>query len=176
MKLESRKVYLRPYEIEFAPVYYQWFYSGKYEDYFRHCAESYRLADFQRWVDDRSVKVFNIFDKETNLIVGTCGIYDLNITNRRCKLAIMIDEEYQGKLYMQDALIILGKLAVVDCQIHKIQVEVMESNQRLMKHIENAGFKKEYVEIDKYLGEGKFVNEALFLLLGDDFKGRYYGV
>jgi len=174
MKLESANVYLRPYETAYAPVLYQWFYSGEYDEYYRHCAEAYRLDDFQKYIANPAAKIFNIFEKASNLICGMCGIYGLNLTDRSCKLMVMLDKDYQGKKYMAEAIIALGNLAVVDCHIHKIQFEILETNERLKKVILNAGFQKEYTIIDGAWFDGEFKNEDVFCMMEDEWRERYY--
>lgn len=170
MKLESEKLLLRPYEVDSALIYYNWFYSGKYDEYFRHCDYVFRLIDFQKYVDSSIVKIFSIFEKENGAIIGTCGLYNIHNIDRSCKLMIMIDEKYQGKGYMIEALKVLADMVLKTYHFHKVGFEVLETNKRLNDKLIEFGFKKEATIIDSCWVDNKFINENVYYMLEDDYE------
>ena len=174
MKLERCGIHLRPYEVENAQQFYDWFYSGKYDDYFRHCEQAFRLADFQRFTESPSFKIFCIFKNETRELIGTCGIYDINANDRSCKLMALIDEKNQCQANMPAALILLGEIAIIKHGFHKLSVDVMTTNERLNRIIIENGWIKESTLIDSCWLDGRWVNENVYYMLEDTFRKLHY--
>lgn len=176
MKLESDKILLRPYEVEYATSLYAWYYCGRYDDYFRHSGEAYRVADFQRYVDNPNVKIFCTFEKETGDLVGTCGMYEVKPFDKSCKLMLMIDDRFQKKGYMIDTLKILADFCIMTHQFHKIGFDILENNERLNRIVQEFGFQKESTIIDSSWQNGRYLNENVYYMLEDRYKEIYYGI
>lgn len=176
MKIESEKIALRPFETEFAATFYQWYYSGKYDEYFRHCGETFRLADFQKFVESPTIKIFCTFEKETGNLIGTCGIYDINHYDKSCKLMVMQDEGNRNKGYMFDALKLLCDLMFIGYRFHKISVAVLETNERVNALTLKGGFEFESKQIESSWHGGRYINENIYYMLESKFKEKYYGI
>jgi RimJ/RimL family protein N-acetyltransferase len=84
---------------------------------------------------------FAIENKETKEFLGTAGLFDFDNIAKTCELGIAIHAEKNwGKGYGTDTMKVLLKFGFDYLNLHRIELRVMEYNERGVKTYEKVGF------------------------------------
>lgn len=173
MKLESEHLILRPYEVEYAPTFYRWFYSGDFDEYFRYYGDTFVMEQFRQFPLNTGVRLYCAFDKTTGNLVGAGGFYNTNETNRNCYLLVALEPEVRHLGYTAEILKLIGYLVFEVKHFHKVMFEVLASNKRLNSLCEKAGFLLEGTKKDSCWLNGAYVDENVYSLLEDKYRQLY---
>lgn len=173
MNLNSSKILLRPFEAEWAPHLYQWYYSGDYEEYFRHYGDTLKIDDFIAVIKDPARKLFAVWEKETDKLIGVCGLHEESIHDRQTKIMILLVKEVQTRGYAAQALLLMLDFVFGIRRYHKAGFNVLASNERLNRQLKEAGFACEAILKDSVWYQGRYQDENQYSLLEDDYRRLY---
>jgi diamine N-acetyltransferase len=85
--------------------------------------------------------VFGIALRETEALIGSCGLHRVTFPHRSAELGIQIGEP--GKGYGSEAIKLLLAYGFDTLGLHRIELRVYESNPRAIRCYERAGFRRE---------------------------------
>lgn len=179
LELSGNLVYLRKIDKEFV--------EGYWESLRDTCTESiiftgtqivFNKSGVERYIDEISIDNtrvdFIIFSKETNEIVGEVVINDIYRNNRSANIRICIDKkENFSKGYGSEAMVLALNYGFGMLNLHRIELDVFEFNERAIHVYENIGFKREGIKRDGWFFNHKYYNAIVMGILEDEFRERY---
>jgi RimJ/RimL family protein N-acetyltransferase len=124
-----------------------WFQNLEFGAYLRGAvSRPITLEAETKWFEEaatpsQSVVTFSILELETNRLIGTCSLMDINPVNGIATLGIGIGEpECLGKGYGTEAVKLLVEYGMFFLNLHNIKLEVFGFNPRAIRAYEKAGF------------------------------------
>lgn len=127
-----------------------------------------------RWYDEymmnRSKTVRCSIVDESDTFIGLVSLTDIDYLNQSAELHIMIcDVKYQGKgagTFAVNAMLIH---AFNNMNLNRIEINVLENNERAQHLYEKVGFVREGMKRKAYFKNGKFVNVFIYSILREEF-------
>lgn len=113
--------------------------------------------------------IFGIFEKSSNELIGSCGVYGINWKNSTCFVGISIGEQWHGKGLGTDAMKTLIHFIFNYISINKIKLQVFSFNKGAIRSYEKCGFTKEGTLRNEIFRFGQFHDVVLFGLLREDW-------
>jgi [ribosomal protein S5]-alanine N-acetyltransferase len=152
--MSERKLVLKSERLGFVtlirediPTMTAWFQNLEYGAYLMGSGHRpLTLEAEMKWFEEnatpsQSLITFGILELETQRLIGTCGLMDLNLVNGIATLGIGIGEtEFWGKGYGTEAVKLLVEYGMFFLNLHNIKLEVFGFNPRAMRAYEKAGF------------------------------------
>lgn len=171
--LVGERIYLRPLVLEDAEVCYRWILDPTVSQHLN--AGAYpntkdKTEEFIRSLcNDRENVAFAIVLKENDRYIGNTGLHRINYVNRNSQFGIVIGEkDCWDKGYGTEATLLMVKYAFDVLNMHRVQLEVFESNPRGIRCYEKIGFKREGVLREGHYRNGKYDNVVVMGILRDE--------
>jgi [ribosomal protein S5]-alanine N-acetyltransferase len=124
-----------------------WFQNLEYGSYLMGAVgRPMTLEAETKWFEEnatpsQSLVCFGILELETQRLIGTCSLMDINPTNGIATLGIGIGEtEFWGKGYGTEAVKLMVEYGMFFLNLHNIKLEVFGFNPRAIRAYEKAGF------------------------------------
>jgi RimJ/RimL family protein N-acetyltransferase len=169
--LRGERVVLRPLGREHLARCVTWF-NDREVTYFLGREEPLTMEEEVRWFNDYRAKV----DEEIYAIevngdhVGNVGLHNIDRRNRKASIGIVIGEKASwSKGYGTDAMRTVLRYAFRDLRLHKVNLDVIDYNERAIRVYEKCGFVREGVRRDELWKRGRFVNLVRMSILEDEF-------
>ncbi len=169
--LSGGRVVLRPLEKEHLARCVKWF-NDPDVTYFLGREEPLTMAEEERWFSEYRSKV----DEEIYAIevdgnhIGNVGLHGIDRANRKASLGIVIGEkEYWSRGLGTDAMDTVLRYAFDRLRLHKVNLDVIDYNERAIRVYERFGFVREGVRRDELWKRGRFVNLVRMSLLESEF-------
>lgn len=138
---------------------------------FPHTVEDH-TSFFQSISGKKQEFFFGIFEKTTEQLIGSCGVYNINWTNSTCLVGISISEKWHGKGLGTDAMQTLISFIFDYIAINKIKLQVFSFNEGAIRSYEKCGFTKEGTLRNEIFRFGKFHDIIVFGLLREEWLSR----
>ena len=114
---------------------------------------------------------FAIEDIESNELIGYCSLKNIRKINRTGTVSIAIfNETNRGKGYGTDAMKVLLRIGFNFLNLHRIGLNVFETNKRAIKLYQNIGFKQVGLLRETDYVEGIYVNDLVMDILEDEWR------
>lgn len=104
-------------------------------------------------------------------LIGTIGLWRFIKINHRAEIGYTLHPELQGKGLMSEAMKAVLKFGFENLKLHSVEANVNPHNQASINLIEKHGFVKEAHFKEDYYFQGRFLDSAIYSLLGRNFKG-----
>ncbi len=118
--------------------------------------------------------VFVIEEKETRKFLGTVGFESVDFISRSATLGIAIhDSNDQGKGYGTEAMILMLKIGFWHINLHRIELIVLDYNQRAKYVYEKVGFTEVGRKREAHYLEGCYYDFILMDILKAEFNEKY---
>jgi len=125
---------------------------------------------FSRIQRNESVRIFAIRENSENDLIGSCQLHSIDLLNSGAELQIRIGRDSdRGKGYGSEAVDLLLRHAFLDLGLHRVYLEVYESNQAAIRSYEKVGFRTEGVMQDANFVDGKYRNIVLMAILQNEW-------
>ena len=132
------------------------------------------MAEEERWFNDYRAKV----DEEIYAIevegdhVGNIGLHGIDRGNRKASIGIVIGEKGRwSKGYGTDAMMTVLRYAFRDLHLHKVNLDVIDYNERAIHVYAKCGFVREGVRREELWKRGRFVDLVRMSMLEHEFRG-----
>jgi len=102
-------------------------------------------------------------------IIGSVGFYSWDTDNDKAKMGYDLRPAYWGKGFMREALERVLRFGFEDMSLNRVEVTIIETNQRSISLITRMGFVKEGVLRQFSKSEGKYLDEHTFSMLRRDW-------
>ncbi|MEI7469945.1 MAG: GNAT family protein [Chloroflexota bacterium] len=144
--INGKKIRLRHAERADLPHFVRWLNTPDTRQYL-DAIYPFSQIEEEQWFDnllksrEAYLNFFVIETLETNEIVGTLGLHEVNQRNRWTELGIMIgDSANQNKGYGSDALRTLLRFAFEELNLNRVQLRVHDDNLRGIHVYKRCGF------------------------------------
>lgn len=117
--------------------------------------------EHEKWILSRNTsdrdKMFIILDRDTKEKVGSIGIKNIDYINSNAELYIRISSKFTGtKGYGTSAINSLVNFCFNRMNLHKIYLQVFESNDRAVKCYQKCGFRIEGKLREHHFDDGRY--------------------
>ena len=102
-------------------------------------------------------------------LVGGVALWGIDLHNRRAHLGITLGPTGRGKGYGSDACRVLLRYAFVDRGLHRVQLEVLDSNAAAIRAYLAAGFQEDGRMREAAWVRGRFADELYMSVLASEF-------
>ncbi|MBE5806305.1 MAG: GNAT family N-acetyltransferase [Clostridiales bacterium] len=175
-KLVGDRIYLSPRSVDDYEKYAEWLNDFQVTDYTGRSSKILtREAEKEYLEKNTNVEsVFAIVELETDKLLGSVGIENIDHINRSGTLGIFIgDKDYRSKGYGTEAIRLVLEYGFKYLNLKNINLDVLACNERAIKCYEKCGF-KEYGRRRKC----KFVNGVYYDvinmdILDEEFEGKF---
>jgi RimJ/RimL family protein N-acetyltransferase len=114
--------------------------------------------------------MFAIRTQDTNKIIGVIGLFDIMWANGVATFFIGIgDQSYVGKGIGKEAMGLLLDFGFNELNLHRIQLNVIEYNEKAIRAYERSGFVKEGTHRELVHRDGKRYDLYLYGLLKEEW-------
>lgn len=176
MKHTGENIYIRPLEVSDAEAmlalniknkdFFQLYSPTKKEEFYT--LEKHQ-AMLQKSAEDREQGqryMFGIFLKETGALIGDVTLSGImRGALESCMLGYALDQEYNGKGYMTEAVRLAVDFAFQELKLHRIEAGVMPRNIGSMRVLEKAGFHKEGISVENVKINGKWEDHQILAII-----------
>jgi ribosomal-protein-alanine N-acetyltransferase len=117
------------------------------------------------YIQRNETAFYGITTKETDKLIGTCTIWNLQPQNRRAEVGYALHPDYWGKGLAPEALAALIDFGFNVMKLHSLEAHVAPENTASIRVLEKTGFVKEAHFRENHFHEGKFFDSAVYSLL-----------
>jgi len=110
-------------------------------------------------------------DKGTRLI-GTCTLFDINMTCRRAESGYALGSEVWGNGYMNEALTALLGYGFTELDLNRVEADIDPRNKASAKTLERLGFTREGLLRERWIVDGEISDSAFYGLLKREWQAR----
>lgn len=152
---------------------YRWFSDTEFLKYYDYYPPNpLKKADvdkmFNYYKESGKSKVFAV--RKDNLLIGVAGFDDIIKENQVATLFIGLgNENERGKGYGRKTMRLLLEYGFENLDFHRIQLNVLEFNDKAIALYEKCGFKKEGIFREFALRDGNRYNLILYGLLRNEW-------
>jgi len=175
-KLIGEKCYLSPISMDDVEKYTEWVNDLEVGQFVLFAAAVIDMDKERKMLEKlmQNSVTFAIIEKDTNKVIGNCGLHDINEVHRRATFGIFIGEKNfwnQGIGSEATALILDYGFNILN--LNNITLEVVEYNHRGIRCYEKIGFK--YVgRRRKYMFmAGSYYDTLVYDILAEEFESPY---
>ncbi len=175
-KMIGEKCYLSPISIDDVERYTEWVNDLEIGQFVLFSSTIYDLdreKDALKGLMNSGI-VFAIVEKDTNKVIGNCGLSMVNEVHRRATFGIFIGEKtYWNQGIGTEATALILDYGFNIMNLNNITLEVVSYNQRAIRCYEKVGFKyvgrrREYVFM-----AGKYHDVLIYDILAQEFTSPY---
>jgi len=168
---------LKPFDLQHIDTHYQWnnnpeltFLDSEYP----HKHESFNsfLSRMKQLLEDENAttKLFEVFDKQEDKLIGVVDIHAIDRHNRRCFIQITIGvKEHCTKACMEETLYKILVHCFDEMDMHKVAATSFDFNESWIDLLTAAGFKREGVLRDHVLKNGTYRDKYIYGILNYEF-------
>jgi RimJ/RimL family protein N-acetyltransferase len=143
----GERIYLRPLEVEDGELLRAWLNNPENHQHLAQYRPLNAVAE-REWLEGLSKRtedfIFGIALRETQALIGSCGLHRVALPHRSAELGIQIGEAaFQGRGLGGEALRLLLAYGFETLGLHRIELRVYESNPRAIRCYERLGFRRE---------------------------------
>lgn len=121
---------------------------------------------------NRSFMQFQLIEKQTGKIIGSCGFHGWAPLHSRAEIGYMISEvDYRKKGYMSEAVSAIIDYGFQKMGLFRIEALADPENRDSLNIIENHKFKKEGLLRKHYNVNGELLDSVMYALLKDEYYG-----
>ena len=159
---------------EDIPTMTAWFQNLEYSAYLGSFGRTLTLEAETKWFEEnatpsQSLVCFGILELETERLIGTCSLMDINAAMGLATLGIGIGEpECLGKGYGTEAVRLIVEYGMFFLNLHNIKLEVFGFNPRAIRAYEKAGFRLVGRRRASYVLGGERYDDIIMDILCDE--------
>ena len=176
--LKGKRIYLRKLqETDVNDEYLRWmndYEVVKYTEsrFFPHTFES--LNKYLSSIDNYHNIAFAIIDTAENKHIGNIKLGNINYIHGFADIGIIIgNKDFWGKGIATEAIDLLVEYSFKRLNLRRLIAGAYMENSGSIKAFEKVGFKKAYIENEKYLFEGRYMDAVTLELTNkDSIKGN----
>lgn len=138
-----------------------------------YCSWDSTEDEWKRYKESKVDIIFVMILKQSGMIIGLTGFYDINFMERSAELRIAIGyKEYLNKGYGTEAVEALLDYGFNKLNLHKIHLGVNECNIGANKCYKKAGFVYEGTIRDFHFRNGRYYNTNLYSILEEEYREK----
>ncbi len=115
--------------------------------------------------------LFGIVVQETDQLIGSTGLDQIDFRNQRASFGIMVGEKSAwGKGYGTEATALVVQYAFEELHLNRVQLQVYEYNLRGIRVYEKVGFRREGVLRQEHVYDGRFWDTVVMAILREEWE------
>ena len=131
----------------------------------------------QAWIErtnaSESAVLFGIVVQETDRLIGSVGLSQIDFRHRSASLGMLIGEKSMwGKGYGTEATRLVVRHAFEELRLNRVQLQVYEYNLRGIRVYEKVGFRREGVLRQEHVYDGRFWDTVVMAILREEWEKR----
>lgn len=175
--LEGERLYLRPIGQEDVEGYYHMLFNKEMRR-LTGTRQIFTIEGVQRYIEaksaDPSTVLLLIALLDSDQIIGDIALQDIDPANRNASLRIAIDSEpHLGKGYGPEAMRLLLDYGFGQLNLHRIELQVFDYNERAIKAYEKVGFVREGIQRDALYYNHRYHDSIMMSMLEHEFREKY---
>lgn len=136
-----------------------------------YCSWESLEVEFERLQKSKHDVIFAIVDRETDEMIGTVGLYEINWLARHAEFRIVIGEKnYWGTGLGTKVTEVVVKYGFEKLNLHKVYLGCNADDKRANRCYEKVGFIKEGTIRDYHFRNGRYYDANLYSLLRNEKK------
>ncbi|MDY0151301.1 MAG: GNAT family protein [Candidatus Cloacimonas sp.] len=175
-KLVGEKCYLSPISIEDVEKYTEWVNDMEIGQFMLFSAtvldQDKERKSLQHMMEHSTV--FAIIEKDTNKVIGNCGLHNLSDVHRHATFGIFIGEKtFWNQGIGTEATALMLDFAFNILNLNNISLEVCAYNKRATRSYEKVGFKYLGTRRKYMFMAGEYHDMLVYDILAEDFVSPY---
>ncbi len=175
-KLVGEKCYLSPISMDDVERYTEWVNDmeiGQFMLFTSSVIDMDKEKKALQSLMERDV-VFAIIEKDTNKVIGNCGLHGINDVHRYATFGIFIGEKtFWNQGIGSEATTLLLDYAFNILNLHSVNMDVFSYNKRAIRCYEKVGFKYAGKRRDFMFMAGEYHDVLMYDILASEFKSPY---
>jgi RimJ/RimL family protein N-acetyltransferase len=176
-RLIGEKCYLSPVSAEDAEKFTKWLNDAEVLQTVAIADRIWSLEKERAYLAnavDAAEPMFAIVDRQSDKLIGSCGLFDIHPIDRTCECGILIgDRSFWGRGYGEEALRLLLDYGFGILNMSNIMLKVYDYNQRAVHCYEKIGFHPIGVRRNAHVYCGKSYGVLYMEILADEFVSPY---
>ncbi|MDP2172875.1 MAG: GNAT family protein [Candidatus Cloacimonadaceae bacterium] len=175
-KLTGEKCYLSPISIDDAERYTEWVNDLEIGQLMLLSSTVIDIDRERETLKELMKKdiVFAIVEKDTNKVIGNCGLHMVNEVHRRACFGIFIGEKtYWNQGIGTEATALILDYGFNIMNLNNITLEVVAYNHRAIRCYEKVGFKYIGTRRNYVYMAGKYHDVMIYDILASEFESPY---
>ena len=173
----SAGIVLAPLRAEDSDLLYQWI-NDRQQVIYNAPYRPVSRADHDQWFESirhrDDVAIFGIRQADSDRLIGTCQLRNIDPLHRTAELQIRIGDVSQRERGFGTAAIEqLLNYGFRQSNLHRISLEVFEDNERARKAYLKTGFREEGLLREAVLIEGEYKSVQLMGILKNEYDRRH---
>lgn len=179
--LKSSSISLKPLTIEDVELIYQWKNDISLVNLLMAKPIPVTLDETKEWLNkalkDKSQIILGIRTNQTisneELLVGIIRLMFIDWINRKSELGIYIgNEKYRGIGIGKTAINLILEYAFCFLNLHKVYLQVSESNKNAIDMYKSLGFKVEGIKREEFWNKTNYENVLSMGILEHEYRGE----
>lgn len=172
--LQGERIYFSSISIDDMSLFAKWFSNvelQKYTTYDRVFPQTVSQAEnFHKRGREQGRYAFMLRLLSDDTPIGNFSLKGFDWRNRSCEVGIAIGEpDYWGQGYGTEAMQIGLRYAFLELNLHRVELEVLASNERAIHSYEKVGFQREAVKRQALFRDGAYQDFVVMGILRDDW-------
>ena len=174
-KMVGKHIYLSPMREEDAEVYAKWMNDSMITDSLGSSTMVFSEEAERSWLEENLGEYqFAIVEKESDILIGNCGIQEVSHTFQRAEIGLFIGEEKnRGKGYGKEVLSLLLEYCFDTLNMHNVMLKVFSFNEQAIHTYKRVGFKEIGRRREAYYAKGKFWDDVYMDILKEEFTREF---
>ena len=176
IKLEGKRVILRPFVMEDAPSIAKHIHDKDIYEVTLTIPFPYKESDAewfikksQKDIEEKKAYALGIVLKETNEVIGCIEAGSIDHTHEKSEVGYWLSKQHWGKGIMPEALDLLIDFAFNGLKLHRLYAFTFVENTASQKVLEKCGFTKEGRKKDACKKDGQYKDDFVFGLVVTDY-------
>ncbi len=179
-KLVGDRIYLSPKGVSEEEIqkFTEWMNDFKVTDYTGRSGQITTLVGEKEWLENSvrntENRNFNIVELNSNKLIGTIGLENIDWIQRSAVLGIFIgDANFRNNGYGTEAIKLLLEYGFKYVNLHSIRLDLLEVNERAHRCYLKCGFKDTGRSREEIFLNGKYYDKLHMDILENEFNGDY---
>ena len=173
-KMESENVYLAPLRVEDAEKFCEWMNDKSVTEGINATKDVMTLEGEKKYLEDAingDGLFFSIVKKESDELIGSCSIVNIDYMAGRGELGIIIgDKSSRGKGYGKEVMKMLLNFGFNSLNFHSMNLTVYPFNKNAIACYEKVGFKMMGKKREAAYHDGKYCDILIMDILKDEYE------
>lgn len=171
-KLIGERIYLSPMNVDDLEIYTKWMNDFAVTDGIHQSSQLISLSSEKDFLENKKNSYqFAIVDKNTDKLIGNCGLDKIDHIDRIAEIGIFIgEEEYRNNGYGTEAIKLLLDYGFNYLNLNNIMLRVFSFNERAINCYKKVGFKEIGKRRKCIYTNGKYYDEIYMDILNDEYK------
>jgi RimJ/RimL family protein N-acetyltransferase len=143
------------------------------------CPPDYSMAHCKPWLESRAAAWakgeeydFVIVDPRGGILLGGCGLYDINRTHNFGNLGYWVRTSRTGQGIAPAAVGLLARYGFEELGFSRIEIVVAVGNKASQRVAEKAGAVREGIERNRHVIRDRIYDVVMFSLIPSDLQGK----